>query len=336
LLGLLPAGIIAVVTKRLNIVRPAAIAFCVGGLFAAAGMIRNVLLVGTWRGGNTKEVHHAASQVAYDFAYATKNLTFGSSSMADWMTLTGALLVLLGVGCAVGVVVLLKSSRRPDESPARADFTVATIAIVAMTYLACIVYAAANSMISFNDRLFFPVIPLALVLAGLAITAVQRRIPVRWGERCWCGFWLAVAVVHAALHFSVPSSAAVPTELDEISRVLDRKVTAAETGRQVILSLTGEHGVVMSNEGQASGYSLNRPTISLVIPKFSSIEWTQSNVRANMKSFSVRALVVYKRTLNTALTSRFLTELEEGDVPPWLQKVADSEYLVIYRPTAAL
>jgi hypothetical protein len=339
LLGLLPAGIIAVVTKRLYIVRPATIAFCVGGLVAAAGMIRNVLLVGTWRGGNTKEVHHAASQIAYDFGYATKNLTLGSPSMADWMTLTGLLLVLLGVGCAVGVVVLLKNSSRPDEAPARADFTVATMAIVAMTYLACIVYAAANSMISFNDRLFFPVMPLALVLVGFAITAIQRRIPVRWGERWWCGIWLAVAVVHAALHFSAPLRAAMPNELDEISGVLDRQVTAAATGRQVILSLTGEHGVVMSNAGQASGYSLNRPTISLVIPKFSSIEWTESNVRANMKSFAVKALVVYKPapdSLIRELPSTFLTELGAGEVPSWLKKVADSEYLVIYRPTAAL
>lgn len=339
LLGLLPVVALFFAARRRDFVRQVLIAICAGGLIVILGMIRNIILVGTWRGGNTKEVHHPALEIVRGFVIAIKNLMFGSSAMSDSIALKVTLVLLLVVGCAAGVAVILKSTRGADRASVQMDFAAAILAIVAATYVACLTYVARHTTISFGARYLYPMLPVVLVLTGVAITGVERRIAgtsARWG---WRGLWSGVAVLYALLHVSQFFREPSPSTYDVVANRLDQPFTAEATARRVILSLAGPDGVVMSNFGQATGYVLRRPVLSLVEPELSSVTWDESNVRAAMKRFSVKVLVVHRIASDAridAYPSPFVERLATGEVPSWLHKIGESKAVVIYGPGEAL
>jgi hypothetical protein len=95
----------------------------------------------------------------------------------------------------------------------------------------------------------------------------------------------------------------------------------------------------MSNFGQATGYVLRRPVLSLVEPELRSVTWDESNVRAAMKRFSVKVLVVHRIASDAridAYPSPFVERLATGEVPSWLHKIGESKAVVIYGPGEAL
>lgn len=146
------------------------------------------------------------------------------------------------------------------------------LAIVAATYVACFTFAATRTMISFGPRFVYPIFPVVLVLSGMAITGIEHRVPSISSQWRWRSLWSGVAVIFAVLHLSLFFRASEPGIHDAVAERLDQPFAVGATARQVIMSLAGSDGVVMANVGQATGFILQRPTVSLVSPEFSSIE----------------------------------------------------------------
>lgn len=337
LLGLVPVIALALALKRRHTVRPVLIAFCLGGLTMAAGMVRNILLVGTWRGGNTKVIDHSAVQIAHEFGVAIRDLLFGAPRMAEWLFLRGLLFLMIAAGCVAGVVFWRRASRA-GQTPFRIDFAASILGIVTITYLTCLTYAAAQTGISYGARYFFPVFPIVLLLLALAITQVEQRIPAESPRRQWRGIATAIAGSYALLHLSLFYLEPLPALHDQVAQRLDTRISDDLTARQAILSLAGPDGVVMANVGQATGYVLQRPMVSLIGSHLGSVEWSEANVRETMKRFAVKTLVVHKPgpdDVANPFPSPFIERLATGDAPGWLQRVGASEAVVIYRPDAS-
>ncbi len=119
-----------------------------------------------------------------------------------------------------------------------------------------------------------------------------------------------------------------------IARALSTSLNTGFTGRELIDSLSGDGGVILSNDGQALGHVLGRPTVTLVDPQFSSVEWTERFVRDTMTRFSIKAAVIFKEgtEFSDPYPSRFIAQLGSGLPPKWLTKIAESERVVLYAP----
>ena len=69
---------------------------------------------------------------------------------------------------------------------------------------------------------------------------------------------------------------------------------------------------LFAEEGQATGYFLHRPAISMVGPKYSPVRWDCETVRTEMRRFGAFYLILYKATSNAddldlLASSSFLT-----------------------------
>jgi len=334
ILGLLPVAVLAWAMQRRGAVRPTLIAFCVASLIMAGGMVRNILLMGTWRGGNTKTVDNSALDIAHGFGIAIRDLLFGPPRMSEWLLLRG-LLFLAIVAVGIAAAVAFKKYHGRLLAPLRNHFAAAVLATIVASYLTCLTYAAAHTGISYGARYFFPMLPIVLLLLALAISWIE--IDVSTSPRRWRGVLVAVAGSYAALHLSLFYLTPLPTAHEHVAKRLETRISGDSTARQSILSLAGPSGVVMANVGQATGYVLRRPVISLIGTRLGSVEWNEVNVRNTMKRFAVSTLVVYKPGPDLAVVpypSLFIERLAAGDAPEWLHRVGTSEAVVIYRPAA--
>jgi hypothetical protein len=333
-LGLLPVAVLAWTMHRRSAVRPTLIAFCVAGLIMAGGMVRNILLMGTWRGGNTKTVDNGALDIAHGFGIAIRDLLFGPPRMSEWLLLRG-LLFLAIVAVGIAAAVALRKYHGRLLAPLRNQFPAAVLATIVASYLTCLTYAAAHTGISYGARYFFPMLPVVLLLLALAISWIEIDVSTSPGR--WRSVLVAVAGSYAALHLSLFYVIPLPTPHEHVAKRLETRISGDSTARQSILSLAGPSGVVMANVGQATGYVLRRPVISLIGTRLGSVEWNEVNVRNTMKRFAVSTLVVYKPGPDLAVVpypSPFIERLAAGNAPEWLQLVGTSEAIVIYRPAA--
>src|SRR5262249_52958945 len=95
------------VAGRRDASRAAVVAFVVALLLAACGMVRNIILVGSWRGGNTMEAKQPLVGLAHNFVVGIKDIVFGPMSLSEMLALHGVYAVILFVGFAVWAKAML-------------------------------------------------------------------------------------------------------------------------------------------------------------------------------------------------------------------------------------
>jgi hypothetical protein len=116
---------------------------------------------------------------------------------------------------------------------------------------------------------------------------------------------------------------------------LDRaSLQGASTPRRAILEAAGASGTVVATEGPLLAWTLGLPTLALLGPPFAAQEWTEDAVRAELRRYRARVLVVNAPPPGFAAgpPSPFLAELLRGEVPAWLEVLAQTPDVIVLRP----
>jgi MFS family permease len=310
------------------------VAAATAAMLVVAGMARNVALVGNWRGGNEKVVRNDLQEVLATTVRAVNGVVLGPPGTAPQVSLV---LRLAFVVCVAFAVILLW--RRRDSTatvvlptPVR-DFTIDLLMLVG-AYSAFMFYAALTTVISYGTRMFVPVIPVLALIFGVWLS---RWVPTNGAPLVHRAPALAAAFVLYlavnAISFANPlvnRAAVVRAQLDEPTR-------SGATVRQLIEG-TGR-GVVVANHGQALGFLLGRPTVSLVGPHYSNTVWDEKTMRDVVSRYAASVLVMTApsnaQPLSTdLLPSAFVDSLSRGMSPGWLRLAGQSGAVSVYVPTA--
>jgi hypothetical protein len=86
--------------------------------------------------------------------------------------------------------------------------------------------------------------------------------------------------------------------------------------------------VVVATDAQATGYLLKRPTVSLVESEYSVEVWDERRVHELMRTYDADFVVLYPRAdaslVPVQRESAFLDRVLRGQLPDWLEVVADN------------
>ncbi|HYC49928.1 MAG TPA: hypothetical protein VEB19_02345 [Gemmatimonadaceae bacterium] len=309
------------------------LAAATASLLVLAGIARNVLLVGNWRGGNEKAVTNSLDGVLVLTARAANGLLLGPPGTAPHLSLV---LRLAFVACAVIAAVMLwrrLSSRTPTHPAEERDFTIDVVLLVGV-YSAFMFYAALTTVISYGTRMFVPVLPLLAVVLGSWLS--HRASP-----DGALGFRRAPALVAAfGLYLAANGISFGNPLVDRASVVqaqLDARTGSGNTIRQLI-DATGP-GVVVANHGQALGFLLARPTVSLVSPHYSNKLWDQETLQDVVNQYSAVVLVITapseaQPSSTDLIPSPFIDSLARGSAASWLRLAGQSGPVFVYVPMA--
>jgi hypothetical protein len=298
----------------------------------APGMIRNVLVAGTWRGGNNVVVHHSLMSVLHLFVGATYHLAFGDTKAPmDF----GIVLSILASLMAVTVLLIARFYRnRIDDQPQQPPFPVLLLMLV-LAYCAGMIYLGVNTMISFGTRMFVPIFPEVILLGAAVLGHLWHTTPLNTRLR-WALPLLTFTAIFAygaenisALLRStyVAPHAVIAAAFEELTP--DGTTLGVWISRNIPVDAP-----VVAIDGQATSYVLHRPTISLVDREFTSVNWDEATVRRTMLTYSARYLITYPGLSERAAPEQeefpFLHELSEGKHPSWLSPIMRTPHVAIF------
>jgi hypothetical protein len=208
----------------------------------------------------------------------------------------------------------------------------------AAIYVTGIAYLGRTTPISFDARLFLPLLPTALLFLGGAISAAEREhatTPARW-PRSW-----RAAVAAAALFYVASNAAATlaaPAHPFPLTRVRRALAAPGDDGASLRAWIDGHldpSAPIAAVDGQATGFELHRPTLSLIDAEYSDQRWSEEHLRAVMDHYGSTHLVVYPgdRSPRSAVQreSACLREIVAGRPPAWLTRVASNGRAAVYR-----
>src|SRR6266700_3644254 len=300
-------------------------------------LLRNVILTGSWKGGNTKAVAHPLAAVLKQFGVSTYHLFFGEGVP----TRLGALQVTLCVGLILLSVLLFVNVARVRSSSGihtalGSAFPHAGLLLVYVAvYNAGMLYLGMFSVISFGSRMFYPLLPVYLLLSGVVLTRVQASTRARSTPLAWTacaaiivGSYWGINLENTMAHRSispdriVAASFALPSGTGGTLRSwFDANVPLGAT--------------VVATNGQATAYALKRKVVSLVGSNFSDQRWGEEELRTLMQQYDAGFLILYPRIdpmiEPVQQESPFLRALIAGQRPQWLQLAAENSQVMIFR-----
>lgn len=176
LVGLMGVAALSWLLGRRDRFRQYALAATVAGCIMAAGLLRNILLVGNWRGGNEKVVLHGLGAIAAETVRAFDVLLLGERlNVIENLVHAGFLVI--GLLC-LGILLRQRWNNLPTRDGT--DVTRASVAgqelgLIVLIYSACMFYAGVHTVISYGERMFLPILPMLLVSLACAEMATRAR-----------------------------------------------------------------------------------------------------------------------------------------------------------------
>jgi hypothetical protein len=281
---------------------------------AGALMARNVLVSGTWRGGNELQVSNPLHRVLVDFVRAQMHLLFGEHAMTFGLWEVLLLAGVMGL-CFLFVWLLLRDGLAGAAALLRVDEPWALLFTCATVYSAGLCYAGLRTVISFGTRMFLPVLPIYLLLLGLALHWLLSRTEFRGGQ-IWFRFTVCILVIG-----SIGVNARNLKDPRQISRQAYLSGLFAEPAAdgQPLFDWVNLHidpaAAIAAQDGQETGYLLNRRTLALVESEYSSERWECAEVRKQMDRFGASYLLLYRHPDHTSHLleeSRFAAQSVSG------------------------
>ena len=232
-------------------------------------LVRNIALVGDWRGATIKLLAMAPHEFAMGTPRLLFHLTLGDASVAD--LIAPIALMLIGL-VAISVVAVRATSgmlaagmRCPWRAFLPAGATRVVLA-VSLIYSAGIALIALRSVISYAPRMYVPVLPHLIGLAVCAVAFIVRRPGTNAFFRIAAVFCLLLGYMAG----NCISLASIPPDTFESTEAVLLRPDGAGIGvRQRIAQEIGPGEVVAATNGQAAGYILKRPTLSFVDARYS-------------------------------------------------------------------
>lgn len=296
----------------------------VSAAIIGAGMIRNTLITSSWMGGNTKKVFHPVTGVLAELVRSIAHVFLGFSPLGAGPA--EALFALAVVASCALAVWAFQAGRWPASPPAcRLLWACLGLYTVGMVYLGIF------SVISFGTRMFYPMLPLAL----LAIGELGGRLGAAAGREGWSRRALAVAAGAATVAYVFCNGRSAVAAPDRTPHEMIEEQLAAPTpeGRP-LRAWIDEHvpadAVVIGTEAQATGYALRRRTVSLTEAEYSEEAWDEPRVRALMEAYGAEFVILHP----VHIESSFLEALRRREAPPWLVLAAENGRVMVFRKVA--
>jgi len=317
------------VTAAASLVLPAGLIGCL--------LMRNMILTGSWKGGNTKAVTHPLLAVLKQFVTSTYHLIFGEGVP----TRLGALRLTLGLGLVLFFVLLFEKVARVRANsgihkiPGSAFPSAGLLLVYVVIYNAGMIYLGMFSVISFDKRMFYPLLPayfLLLCIAWIRVQAMPAARSTSWASAA------SVALIIGSywginLESTIAHRSASPDRAVEASFALTSG--AGGTLRSWFGANVPLDAVLVSTDGQATAYALKHKVVSLVGSHFSDQQWGEKEVRAIMQQYGAGFLILYPNIDPTIepvqQESAFLQELIEGQRPRWLELAAENSQVMIFQ-----
>jgi hypothetical protein len=324
------------ISSQRSLARGHALAFGAASIPVLAGMARNVALVGDWRGGNDKVVSNPVGPVLLDLVRGVSGPLLGIGNRPDTLV-PRALLVgafILAMLWLIAIYARRRGHDKPSDSRPVDGGVMFDYMLLAAVYVAGMLYTGIVTVVPPNPRYFVVLTPIFLLAIGGALQVLRsstsrtaggsRALPAIVLGACFC---LYVYLNITALRLP---------RIDEESPVaqqLDRVSNGPMSARQAVLDHVGTSRVILANNGQAVGYELDLPTVSLVAPIFSDVEWSEGAIRDTLSRFGANVIVVslpQPGAPDDFLPSPFIRQLAVGEAPPWLEPVFRSSDFAIY------
>jgi hypothetical protein len=300
-----------------------ALAACV---FIVPIQIHNLIFMGSWRGQLMTKSPYSLSSAMVQTAEAAYHLVLGEFVLLPpiiWMVLF--LLSICGL-CLLG----LRAWRRGALSGEGEFLPLALVwfGFLVLVYVAGILLAKAN-MANMNMvaqdlvRYYLPIYPIALASLAGALSAVRAS-----GLRFAAGS-LALAVLAVnSLSFELRPG---PPEHVVIAEDLSRDENLGESLGRWLLQRVPPGAVVVSEEGQALHYALQRPVVSIIEPPESSNQRSDGPAFLSLMSqYRSRYLLLFPAIRTSQSSLPFLRSLTSGNVPGWLTLRVRTADITVY------
>lgn len=295
----------------------------IGALWVASAVVisglivlRNQLLGAHLTGGGARVVHHSFLSVVKLFITSVFHIFYGSAVV----TRLGVPELVLAAGLLLFAIALFKISRERIDIPRAALPMLVYIAVYAVGMF----YLGFTSDIAFGPRMFVPLAPLVFATLAWAGSIVASRLPDR---RI---FAVSIALIGCsyiyvnvrdvlALHITSPHEI-VADAIGGLRMWIDREISSK--------------AVLMAASGQATGFYLDRPTLSLAPSDYSDAHWDEPTLKAVSQRFGAKYLFLYPHMSDDQVDgqaeSPFLKGVIAGNVPSWLKPVASNDNTLIY------
>ncbi len=181
--SLVPIGLVALALRETRLLRVTLVAAFASFPLILLGMLRNVVLIDSWRGGNTKVVFKGIGDIANDTLVSIKIIATGSTALSDFFA--AKILLALFVICLVafGPIALIRKWRRVKPASAGHRDAFWLLSLFSGVYFLCVEYADATTPISHDARYFFPILPTVLLVLASLGAGLESMLPNR--RRLW-------------------------------------------------------------------------------------------------------------------------------------------------------
>jgi hypothetical protein len=282
---------------------------------AGALMMRNVLLTGTWKGGNDLPVLNPLRGVLADFARAQLHLLFGEHAVKfgvwEAILLAGG----LGLGALLARVlrrgILGGSARLP-----RLDGLWLLPFLCAAVYSAGLCYAGWRTVISFGTRMFLPVLPVYILLFGLVLHWLNARARSSGGQIWFRAALCALLIGYIGVNARDLNDPRPEPRQNRLSVLFAEQTAAGQPLSDWVNAHIAPAEVIAAQDGQAVGYLLHRRTLGLVEREYSDERWECPEIREQMNRFGARYLILYRHPGHNSLLleqSSFAAEAVSGE-----------------------
>ena len=318
-------AVAAIVRRDRTSLRRLALIGLPAALLIGAHAIRSLMLTGSWAGGHEKAASSTLPEVLKGLVASVHHLFFGSAATTQIgvaeVTVIGGLLAL---GAA-----FVQAIRRPRQD---GDFDVllalGLLASVIAVYSAGLIYIGTSVAVTFDTRLFYPLLPVLILAMAAVFTIIERRVMAPGIRRQLRVAALAVTAAYVLINGRSLAVAAGPLPHEAAAARL------AAVRPWIDANVPGDATIVAS-DGQATAYALHRPAVSLTHAALSDTMWTEQAVRDVMTTYHAGILILYPRAdleqNPVQAESAFLTAVLEGRLPDWLELASDSATARIYR-----
>ncbi len=309
-------------------------------MLAISLFTRNSMLVGDIKGGNNKAVNRTLKEAGASAYYAVSRLTgldktnLCAGKMAEAAAVAG--LVLLVVAASMCFVKM----RRPES---RSCLTIGTTGDSAVflyigVSLAALIGLEKTTSINLSPRMFFPLIPVALLAVADLISRMLVTLPEISGRATWqrrqivvassllisgllCGQFRAAAEVRGHVHrFGMVD--------DVVHQFVDSHSGPIMTSRLLVGTR------ILSDESHMLAEVLQQGTVGLTSTTYTVRIWTDEEVIALIRKYRINRIVVFPHVLPKDGNPFFESLTREGERHEssrlWLEPVLISPRIQIY------
>ena len=174
------------------------------------------------------------------------------------------------------------------------------VAVCVVVYTAGMIYAGSRTVVSFDPRMFLPLFPLYLVLAGVGLSRLAAAMPSARHHAFLTVSRLLVCVAYAGVNARDLSGMSLRGSEDALEAAWAQPAADGQPLRSWLDAHVAPAEIVFAGDAQATAHVLRRPMVGLVTAEYSPVRWECDSIKRELSRFHARFVVVYT-SRNSAL-----------------------------------